>query len=70
MEHDFFSGIMEMSENDQHTGPNQDTGENVAISSAPIIKRKNKGTRRRRKNSESGSDGREAYKCEDYENIF
>ena len=32
------SGITEMSENDQHTGPKQDTGENVAISSAPITK--------------------------------
>ena len=49
-----------MSENDQHTGPKQDTGENVAISSAPITKLKNKGTRRGSKNSESGSDVREA----------
>ena len=48
-----------MSENNQHTGPKQDTGENVAISSAAITKIKNKGTRRGRKNSESGSDGRE-----------
>ena len=52
MELDFFSGITEMSENDQYTGPKQDTGENVAISSAPITKLKNKGTRRGSKNSE------------------
>ena len=32
-----------MSENNQHTGPKQDTGENVAISSAPITKLKNNG---------------------------
>ena len=46
MELDFFSGITEMSENDQHIaiGPKQDTGENVAISSAPITKLKNKVT--------------------------
>ena len=59
-----------MSENDQYTGPKQDTGENVAISSAPITKLKNKGTHRGSKNSESGSDVREAWKCEDYEKIF
>ena len=59
-----------MSENDQHTSPKQDTGENVAISSAPITKLKNKGTRRGSKISESGSDVREAWKCEDYEKIF
>ena len=29
-----------MSENDQHSGPKQDTGENVAISSVPITKLK------------------------------
>ena len=56
-----------MSENDQHGGPKQDTGENVAISSAPITKLKNKGTRRGSKNSESGSDVTEAWKCEDCE---
>ena len=49
-----------MSENDQHTGPKQDTGENVAISGASITKLKNKGTQRGSKNSESGSDVREA----------
>ena len=49
-----------MSENDQHSGLKQDIGENVAISSAPITKLKNKGTRRGSKNSESGSDVREA----------
>ena len=49
-----------MSENDQHSGLKQDIGENVAISSAPITKQKNKGTRRGSKNSESGSDVREA----------
>ena len=59
-----------MSENDQHTGPKQDIGENVALSSAPITNLKNKGTRRGSKNSESGSDGREAWKCEDCEKIF
>ena len=36
--------------------------ENVAISSAPITKLKNKGTRRGSKNSESGSDVRGARK--------
>ena len=35
-----------MSENDQDISPKQDTGENVAIISAPIAKLKNKGTRR------------------------
>ena len=35
-----------MSENDQHSGPKQDTGKNVANSSTPITKLKNKGTRR------------------------
>ena len=59
-----------MSENDQHIGPKQDTGENVVISSAPIAKLKNKGTRRGRKNCELGSDGREAWKCKDCEKIF
>ena len=57
-----------MSENDQYKGPKQDTGENVANSSASITKLKNKGTRRGSKNSESGSDVREA--CEDCEKIF
>ena len=52
------------------SGPKQDTGENVAISSAPITKLKNNGTRRGSKNSESGSDVREAWKCEDCEKIF
>ena len=56
-----------MSESDQHSGPKQDTSENVAISSAPISKLKNKGTRRGSKNFESGSDVREAWKCEDCE---
>ena len=53
-----------MSESDQHIviGPKQDTGENVAISSTSITKLKNKGTRRGSKNSESGSDVREAWK--------
>ena len=46
MELDFFSEITEMSENYQHSGPKQDSGENVAISSVPITKLKNKGTRR------------------------
>ena len=41
MELDFF---MEMSKTDQHSGPKQDSGENVAISSARITKLKNKGT--------------------------
>ena len=50
--------------------PKQNTGENVVISSAPIAKLKNKGTRRGSKNSELGSDGREAWKCEDCEIIF
>ena len=59
-----------MSENDRHGGPKQDTGENVAISSAPITKLKNNGTRRGSKNSESGSDVREAWKCEDCKKIF
>ena len=59
-----------MSENNQHTGPKQDTGENVAISSTPITKLKNKGTRRGSKNSELGSDVREARKCEDCKKIF
>ena len=57
-------------ENGQHIGPKQDTGENVAISRAPIIKLKNNGTRRGSKNSESESDVREAWKCEDCEKIF
>ena len=70
MELDFFYGITEISENDQHSDPKQDSGENVAISSAPITKLKNKGTRRGSKNSESGSDVREAWKCEDCEKIF
>ena len=47
----FFSGIMEMSEHDQHSDPKQDIVENVAISSAPITKQKNKGTRRGSKTS-------------------
>ena len=47
-----------MNVHNQHTGPKQDTGENVAISSAPIAKLKNMGTQRGSKNSESGSDGR------------
>ena len=33
-----------MSENDQHSGPKQDYGENVAIFSAPITKLKIKRT--------------------------
>ena len=53
-----FYGITEMNENDQHSGSKQDSGENVATSSAPITKLKNKGTRRGSKNSESGSDVR------------
>ena len=59
-----------MNKNDQHTVPKQDAGENVVISSAPNAKQKNKGTRRGSKNSESGSDGREPWKCEDCEKIF
>ena len=59
-----------MNENDQHSGPKQDSGENVAISSAPITKQKNKGTQRGSKNSESGSNVREAWKCEDCEKVF
>ena len=59
-----------MSENYQHSGPKQDTGENVAISSAPTTKLKNKGSRRGSKNYESGSDVREASKCEECEKIF
>ena len=35
-----FSTITENSENDQHIGPKQDTGENAAISNAPITKLK------------------------------
>ena len=73
MELDFFYGITEMtqmSENYQHTGPKQDTGKNLAISSASITKLKNKGTWRGSKNSESGSNVREAWKCEDCEKIF
>ena len=38
--------MMEMSENDQHTGSKQDTSENVEISNAPITNLKIKGTRR------------------------
>ena len=59
--------ITEMSEDYQHMGPEQDMGENIAISSAPIRKLKNKGPR---KNSESGSDVREAWKSEDCKKIF
>ena len=65
-----FYVITEFSENDQHSSPKQDSGENVAISSTPITKLKNKGTRRGSKNSESGSDVREAWKCEDCKKIF
>ena len=53
-----------MIKNDQQTVPKQDAGENVVISSAPNAKLKNKGTRRSSKNSESGSDGRQIWKCE------
>ena len=44
--------------------PKQDTSETVVISSVPNVKLKTKGTRRGRKNSESGNDGTEARKCE------
>ena len=47
---------MEIRENYLHTDLKLDTGENVAISSAPTKKRKNKSTQRGSKNSESGSD--------------